>query len=54
MVAPAAGSYLAWAARDGADLGVEYPLPNERNGELLASLVEYGRHAAGRSGAEQG
>ena len=54
VVAPAAGSYLAWAARDGADLGVEYPLPNERNGELLASLVEYGRHAAGRSDAEQG
>lgn len=46
VIAPAAASWAAWAARDGAELGVEYPLPWERNGELVGRLVEYGRFAA--------
>lgn len=46
LVAPTPDAYLGWTAREGADLGVEYPLPNERNGELLASLVGFGRVVA--------
>jgi len=46
LVAPSTGGWTVWAARDGADLGVEYPLPWERNGELVVRLVEYGRFAA--------
>jgi hypothetical protein len=46
VIAPAAASWAAWAVRDGAELGVEYPLPWERNGELVGRLVEYGRFAA--------
>jgi hypothetical protein len=45
-VAPSVQAYRSWAKRDGADLGVEYPLPWERNGELAAMLVEFGRHCA--------
>ena len=46
VIAPAAASWKAWAARDGAELGVEYPLPWERNGDLVGMLAEYGRFAA--------
>jgi hypothetical protein len=45
-LAPSAASWTAWAARDGADLGIEYPLPWERNGELVELLVAYGRFVA--------
>jgi hypothetical protein len=45
-IAPAPPTWSAWAARDGAELGVEYPLPWERNADLVARLVEYGRFAA--------
>ncbi len=48
LVAPTMEGYSRWAARDGADLGVEYPLPWERNGELLGLLVDFGRTAARR------
>jgi hypothetical protein len=44
--APTAAAYQAWAERDGAELGVEYPLPWERNGELLRGLIGFGRFAA--------
>jgi hypothetical protein len=46
VVAPTADAYVRWAARDGADLGSEYPLPWERNGELLGTLLEFGRFRA--------
>jgi len=46
VVAPSTASWVAWAARDGADLGTEYPLPWERNGELVEQLVAYGRSVA--------
>ncbi len=49
LVAPTTASYAGWVARDGADLGVEYPLPWERNAELLGLLVEYGLVAAAAS-----
>ncbi len=47
VVAPAEASYRLWADRDGADLEIEWPLPAERNGELVRALVEYGAAAAG-------
>lgn len=43
---PTAAAYQAWAGRDGAELGVEYPLPWERNGELLGGLISFGRFVA--------
>jgi len=43
---PTAAAYQAWAGRDGAELGVEYPLPWERNGELLDGLIRFGRFVA--------
>jgi hypothetical protein len=46
IVAPTTAGYARWAARDGAELGSEYPLPWERNGELLAVLLEFGRFQA--------
>jgi len=45
VIAPAAASWAAWAEREGAELGVEYPMPWERNGELIGGLVAYGRFA---------
>jgi len=52
VVAPTASEYEAWSGRPGADLGVEYPLPWERNGALTAALVRFGAFAAGERGAE--
>jgi len=49
VVAPAGAGYRRWAGRESADLGVEYPLPWERNGELTAGLVRYGASAAAES-----
>jgi hypothetical protein len=46
VIAPTAEGYGRWAARDGADLGTEYPLPWERNAELIGRLVDYGAAAA--------
>lgn len=46
LIAPEAKAYRAWAARDNAELGAEYPLPWERNGELTASLVRFGAFVA--------
>jgi len=46
LVAPTAAAYRAWAGRDNAELGVEWPLPTERNGELAGLLVEFGAAAA--------
>jgi hypothetical protein len=46
VIAPTAEGYARWAARDGADLGTEYPLPWERNGELVGQLVDLGAFAA--------
>jgi predicted acylesterase/phospholipase RssA len=51
VVAPRAEAYRAWAGRDNADLGVEYPLPWERNGELAAAMVRFGAFAASAAGA---
>ncbi|NWF99721.1 MAG: hypothetical protein HXY19_02095 [Thermoanaerobaculaceae bacterium] len=48
LFAPTAPLWQEHAARDGAELGVEYPLPWERNGELLALLVGFGRFVARR------
>jgi hypothetical protein len=42
LFAPAVDAYLAWAGRDSADLGVEYPLAWERNGELAGMLIDFG------------
>lgn len=42
VIAPDAESYRRWASRDNAELGTEYPLPWERNGELTAGLVRFG------------
>ncbi len=41
--APQASTYLKFSQRENALLGVEYPLPTERNGALCALMVEYGR-----------
>ena len=46
LVAPTAAAYRRWAARDNAELGVEWPLPAERNGELAGLLVEFGAAVA--------
>jgi predicted acylesterase/phospholipase RssA len=42
LIAPGANTYLAWTARNNADLGVEYPLPWERNAELATGLARFG------------
>jgi hypothetical protein len=47
VVAPSAAEYLAATGADGADLGVEYPLPWERNGGLTTALVRFGAHSVG-------
>jgi hypothetical protein len=56
VVAPTARAYLAWTGRENADLGVEYPLPWERNAELTAGMVRFGAFAvagAASDSAEQ-
>ncbi len=47
VFAPTDLLWREWAGRDGAELGVEYPLPWERNGELVVRLVDFGRFVAG-------
>jgi predicted acylesterase/phospholipase RssA len=54
LVAPEPGAYAAWAARDGADLGVEYPLPSEHNAALVGSILSFGRHAGEAAAAACG
>lgn len=44
--APTATAYQAWAGREGAELGIEYPLPWERNAEVLGGLLSFGRAVA--------
>ncbi len=46
LVAPTEAAWRASAGRAGADLGVEYPLPWERNGELTAAVLACGASAA--------
>ena len=53
LLAPTADAYRRWAARDNAELGVEWPLPSERNGELTGTLVEFGA-AVARAALESG
>lgn len=50
VFAPTQEQYAAFAKRDGALLGVEYPLPVEHNAELVSLMVEFGRFV----GAQQG
>lgn len=50
VFAPEQELYAAFARRDSALLGVEYPLPVEHNGELLASMVAFGRFVAAQKG----
>lgn len=50
LFAPEEGLYAAFARRDSALLGVEYPLPVEHNGELLSSMVAFGRFVAAQKG----
>ena len=49
LVAPAERGWRVFSERDGADLGVEYPLPWDRNGELTAVLVGFGAFAVGNA-----
>jgi len=42
LFAPTEQAWASWAGRDGAELGIEYPLPCERNGELVMGLLEFG------------
>jgi len=46
LVAPERERYLRWAGRDTADLGVEYPLPLECNGEVVLAASEFGAFSA--------
>ncbi len=46
VVAPGAAVWRSWSGRESAEIGVEYPLPCERNGELTAGVLECGGAAA--------
>lgn len=46
LLAPSEGAWRAWAARDTAELGVEYPLTWERNAALTSALVGFGGFVA--------
>jgi hypothetical protein len=46
VFAPSAAAYREWAARDNADIGVEYPLSWERNGALTGAIVRFGSFLA--------
>jgi len=46
IIAPDAAVWRAWSGRDAAEIGVEYPLPWERNGELTAGVLACGAAAA--------
>ncbi len=52
LFAPTAQAYRVWADRDNADLGVEYPSPWERNGELAAGMVRFGVFVAAAARAD--
>jgi hypothetical protein len=54
MVAPNEKAWRAFSGRDGADLGVEYPLSWERNGELVGALGRFGAFAAGATATGTG
>lgn len=54
LVAPTAEAWTRFANRDGADLGLEYPLPWEQNGELTAIVISFGRFVAGEVLAASG
>ena len=49
VVAPTSAGYAATVGRDDADLAVEYPLPWERNAELLGLVMDLGAAAGGRA-----
>ncbi|MEW6337930.1 MAG: hypothetical protein AB1625_11090 [Acidobacteriota bacterium] len=49
VLAPDGRAWVEWSGRDGADLGVEYPLPWSRNGEVAAAIIQFGREAARRA-----
>jgi hypothetical protein len=46
VVAPTMEAWTRFADRDGADLGLEYPLPWEQNGELTTLVLSFGRFVA--------
>lgn len=50
VFAPSQELYSAFTQREGALLGVEYPLPVEHNGELMATMVGFGRFVATQKG----
>ncbi len=50
VFAPSQEAYRAFAQRDGALVGVEYPLPVECNGQLMPHLVAFGRFVAKAKG----
>lgn len=50
VFAPSQQQYAAFAKREGALLGVEYPLPVEHNAELCSTLVVFGRFVAAHQG----
>lgn len=50
IFAPTQEQYAAFARRDGALLGVEYPLPLEHNAEIVSVMVEFGRFVGARQG----
>lgn len=49
VIVPSEGALRLASGRPDAELGVEYPLPWERNGELCGVLVRMGETAAGRA-----
>ncbi len=50
VFAPTQRLYAAFVKREGALLGVEYPLPVEHNAELMGTLVAFGRFVGGHKG----
>lgn len=48
LVAPGDDDWTGLAGRAGADLGLEYPMPWEHNGELVGLVLELGRRVARR------
>ncbi len=46
LIGPDAAAWRACSGRDASDIGVEYPLPWERNGELTAGVLACGAAAA--------
>jgi hypothetical protein len=54
VLAPSDVAYREWAGRDNAELGIEYPLPWERNGALASALIRFGASAARREASGSG